>query len=102
MYLLRFILLLALSGHLFAQDEPAPAVQDAIEETEPAADSTVSDAPPESDESSEPTSEISERVLPIPATRRIIETVKHLGLYQREGEVIKFSDDESRDRKSVV
>lgn len=92
MHLLRVILLLALSGHVFAQDDPAPVVQDAIEDTEPAADSTASDAP---SESSEPTPEVAERVLPIPATRRIIETVKHLGLYQREGEVIKFSDDES-------
>jgi hypothetical protein len=94
MYLLSSIILLLLSGPLYAADEPDAEADPASTPTAPIAGEPAVASDEASEQLNAPTVPL-ERVLPIPSTRRIIETVKHLGLFQREEEVIKFSDEES-------
>lgn len=102
MYILRIIFLLLLTGPLYALDEPDGTVAPADTGLEPALAGSDASVASDSNESTDnagaqgtPPIEPQARALPIPSTRRIIETVKHLGLFQREEEVIKFSDEES-------
>ena len=102
MYILRIIFLLLLTGPLYALDEPDGTVAPADTGLEPAPSGSDASVASDSNESTDnagaqgtPPIEPQARALPIPSTRRIIETVKHLGLFQREEEVIKFSDEES-------
>lgn len=96
---LILLFLFMFSSTVLAQDETVPADNDQEEIENPDSGSQLA---PEgldtaSSDSSEPSTEqaLVERTQPNPSARRVSEVVRHLGLFNRSQEVIKFSDDEA-------
>jgi len=94
-------LLYMLSAISFAQEE-TENILDPVDEAESTSvnqdqveDSAIEEAPAEDSASQPSPSKPISRVQPNPSVQRIKDVVKHLGLYDRAQEVIKFSDDES-------
>ena len=84
-------------------DENQPVDEASESTTEPASDpnanETAGDSNPTGEEGTNPApavaQEVIPHVIPNPGTRRIQEVLKHLNLFQRDEEVIKFGDEES-------
>jgi len=103
MLFIHSLILLLLSWPLFAQDEgeinppndPAVSTENPLNTTADEGSGQGSAENPSEDAINKQADSELQRDLPDPSKRRIIETVKHLNLYQRESEVIKFSDEES-------
>lgn len=83
---LPYILILLFSLSAYAQDET---------ETEETTDIVDPATAPADTAAEDESATVQIRVIPNPAQRRMLETVKHLNEHQREFEVIKFSDEES-------
>ena len=83
---LPYILILLFSLSAFAQDET---------ETEETTDIVDPATAPADTATEDESATVQIRVIPNPAQRRMLETVKYLNEHQREFEVIKFSDEES-------